>query len=212
MLIDGDIRIFDSTIILEYIEDKWPEPALLPAARSDPAGRARARMIEDVCDTHYEAINWGLGEVNSFARAEGEAAEKLRAQAKYQISQVHSWLTAQLGEADFFGGERFGWADLTVAAMVNRSTTYGIWPEEGGPLAKWFARVSELPPVAVTLQECNDALKSAPPFPELLKKGLMRRQYRDHRLEWMIKSGGLDIVLAGLANKNIRFQWPDALE
>ena len=29
-LIDGDARIFDSTIILEYIEDKWPTPALLP--------------------------------------------------------------------------------------------------------------------------------------------------------------------------------------
>ena len=29
-LIDGEVSIFDSTIIVEYIEDKWPEPALLP--------------------------------------------------------------------------------------------------------------------------------------------------------------------------------------
>ena len=26
-LVDGDIKIFDSTIILEYIEDKWAEPS-----------------------------------------------------------------------------------------------------------------------------------------------------------------------------------------
>jgi glutathione S-transferase len=47
--------IFDSTIILEYIQDRWPEPSLLP---SSPGARATARMIEEVCDTQYEAINW----------------------------------------------------------------------------------------------------------------------------------------------------------
>jgi hypothetical protein len=36
----------------------------------------------------------------------------------------------------------------------------------------------------------------------------MRREYRDHRLEWMMKSGGVQIVLDGLANNNIRFTWP----
>ena len=46
-LIDGDVAIFDSTIMLEYLEDKWPKPALLPHS---PADRARVRMIEDVMD------------------------------------------------------------------------------------------------------------------------------------------------------------------
>jgi glutathione S-transferase len=55
VLLHGDITIFDSTIILEYLEDVWPEPALLPKA---PGERATARMIEDVCDTSYEAVNW----------------------------------------------------------------------------------------------------------------------------------------------------------
>src|SRR6185503_9373866 len=67
-LIDGDARIFDSTIILEYLEDKVPSPPLLPR---DPAARARARMIEDVCDTLYEAVNWGLSEIRWFKRADG---------------------------------------------------------------------------------------------------------------------------------------------
>src|SRR5215212_10903245 len=55
-LVDGDVRVFDSTIILEYLEDKWPTPALLP---SSPIERARARMLEEICDTQYEAVNWG---------------------------------------------------------------------------------------------------------------------------------------------------------
>src|SRR6266481_1458297 len=56
-LIDGDLAIIDSTIILEYIEDKWPSPRLLP---QDPAARADARTIEDVMDTQFEAIIWGM--------------------------------------------------------------------------------------------------------------------------------------------------------
>jgi glutathione S-transferase len=47
LLVDGGVCIFDSTIILEYLEDKVPTPRLLPPGA---AGRARARMI-DHCAT-----------------------------------------------------------------------------------------------------------------------------------------------------------------
>ena len=33
---------------------------------------------------------------------------------------------------------------------------------------------------------------------EIVRQGLMKREYRDHRLEWMIRSGGLQVVLDGL--------------
>jgi len=44
--------------------------------------------------------------------------------------------------------------------------------------------------------------------PQRLAAGGFRREYRDHRLEWMMKSGGVQIVLDGLAENNIRFTWP----
>ena len=43
VLIDGDLELFDSTQIFEYLEDRWPSPALWPQA---PAERARARLLE----------------------------------------------------------------------------------------------------------------------------------------------------------------------
>lgn len=43
---------------------------------------------------------------------------------------------------------------------------------------------------------------------ERLMSGGRRREYRDHRLEWMVKSGGIEVVLAGLRDDNIRFSWP----
>jgi glutathione S-transferase/RNA polymerase-associated protein len=52
-LIDGEVRIFDSTIILEYIEDNWPTPPLLPHGAAE---RARVRMIEEVMDTQSTNI------------------------------------------------------------------------------------------------------------------------------------------------------------
>ena len=111
-LIDGGARIFDSTIILEYLEDKYPTPHLLPA---DPLMRAEARMIEEVCDTLYEAINWGLGEIRWFKRAEGAKAEEMTAVAARQTAELQIWLTGKLGGRDFFNGDSFGWADLSVA-------------------------------------------------------------------------------------------------
>lgn len=96
-LIDGEAQVFDSTIIMEYLEDKYPEPALLPA---DPEARAEARMIEDLCDTVYEAINWGLGEVRFFRRADGARAEEMRANAARQTAELLDWLTEKLGGPD----------------------------------------------------------------------------------------------------------------
>ena len=40
---------------------------------------------------------------------------------------------------------------------------------------------------------------------EAVAQGLFKREYRDHRLEWMIKSGGVQVVIDGLAANNIRF-------
>ena len=211
VLVDGELEIFDSTIILEYIEDKWPEPALLPA-RSNPAARAKARMIEELCDTQYEGLNWGLSEMSWFKRAEGELAEKLKAQAAHQTKQLQAWLAERLGDKDWFGGETFGWADVCVAPLVSRSVIYGLGPEAGSPLAGWYARLCQRPSVAVTFEECDVGLKATAGFGDVLKKGLLKREYRDHRLEWMIKSGGVGVVLDGLKNKNIRFSWPDPLE
>ena len=204
-LIDGAARIFDSTIILEYLEDKYPSPPLLPR---DPAARAEARMIEDLCDTLYEAVNWGLSEIRWFKRAEGEQAEKMKATAARQTAQLQAWLADKLGDRPWFNGESFGWADLSVAPYLNRSFFYGLGTPAGSSLAKWRERLIERPSVAATFKEFEAAAAGMASAAERLASGQIRREYRDHRLEWMMKSGGQQVVLDGLARNNIRFTWP----
>ena len=43
-----------------------------------PVDRANARTIEEVMDTLFEPINWGMGEIRWFKRAEGERARTHR--------------------------------------------------------------------------------------------------------------------------------------
>jgi glutathione S-transferase len=207
VLVDGETRIFDSTIIMEYIEERWPDPPLLPRS---PEARAAARITEEVCDTQYEAINWGFGEVLWFRRATGALADTLRTQAARQTAMLQDWLAARLGEAAWFGGATFGWADAAVAPMVNRSVHYGMGPPPASPLACWHQRVRERPSVAVTFAEFDAAGSRMAAAAEFYTTGGRRREYRDHRLEWMVKSGGIEVVLAGLRDDNIRFSWPSA--
>ncbi|HEY8614626.1 glutathione S-transferase family protein [Phenylobacterium sp.] len=203
-LVEGEVRVFDSTIILEYLEDAHPEPPLRPAS---PAERARVRMLEEVMDTHFEAINWGLSELRWFRRAEGEQARALEAAARRQTEGFYAWLERQLAGRDWFNGDAFGWGDLSVAPYLNGSVGHGHPPPEGSRLAAWLARVNARPSVADTVAEAAASSRAAamPNVAELVEKGLFRREYRDHRLEWMIKSGGLDVVLRGLERDNIRF-------
>lgn len=202
VLIDGDLAVFDSTIILEYIEDKWTDTPLRPAA---PADRARMRLIEEVCDTHYEAINWGLGEITWFRRGEGAVADALRDKAADQTEMMQAWLTRQLGGRDWFNGAGFGWGDLSVVPYVAGSMGFGNGPSEGSALGKWFARARARDSVATTLRESSASTAAMETVADVVKAGLFKREYRDHRLEWMIRSGGIDVVVDGLAKKNIRF-------
>jgi RNA polymerase-associated protein len=206
VLVDGETRIFESTIIMEYIEDRWPDPPLLPRS---PEARADARMIEDVCDTQYEAVNWGFCEVLWFRRATGELAETLRAEAARQTVVLQDWLTGRLGRGPWFGGETFGYADAAVAPMVSRSVHYDMGPPPGSPLAKWHERLRERPSVALTFAEFEASAARMGDTVAAFATGTKLREYRDHRLEWMVKSGGIDVVLAGLRDGNIRFPWPN---
>jgi glutathione S-transferase len=42
-------------------------------------------------------------------------------------------------------------------------------------------------------------------LPAMLESGAFKRQYRDHRLEWMMRSGGVEVVLDGLKKGTLRF-------
>ena len=146
-----------------------------------------------------------------FRRATGDLAAQLRAQAAQQTAVLQGWLSERLGAATWFGGAGFGWADAAAAPMVNRSVHYGLGPAPGSPLARWHARVSARPAVAATFAEFDAAAARMVDAADLDTSGGRRREDRDHRLDGMIRSGGIAVVLAGLRDDTIRFSWPSPL-
>ena len=57
VLVDGELAVYDSTLIFEYLEDRYPEPPLYPR---DVAGRARCRQLEAAADEILFPHVWTL--------------------------------------------------------------------------------------------------------------------------------------------------------
>ena len=201
VLLHQDQRLFESPVILAYIEETWPSPALLPTTASE---RAQVRLLENVMDTQFEANTWGLGEVLIFGRANGPLATKLTDYARTQIQAWFTWLDKLLGHKHWFNGAAFGYADLCVAPHVNAASRFDIRPNTKSPLGEWLVRTNERPNVAQTQTEAVAAELDPALMQAALAAGF-QREYRDHRLEWMVQAGGLEVVADGLTANNIRF-------
>ena len=202
---DDGTALFDSTVILEYFEDRWPDRSVLPAS---PAERARVRMLEELCDTELEAVNWGLMEIRFFRRAEGAEADAILATATQQLHRLWTRLDRELDGRAWMNGDRFGRGDAAVYPHITGSAFFGSpLGGEFSRLTKWAARCAEVPAVKADAEQLASWIRdnmsgSANPL-----QGMpVVRQYRDHRLEWMMKSGGAAIVARGLAAGTIRFQ------
>lgn len=201
-LVDGKTQIFDSSIIVQYLEDAYPEVALFPQS---PAERAQSRMIEEVCDTFYDAVNWGILEVRFFERASGSLLKNIEENAARQLDSLYQWLENLLDGKQWLSGEQFGLADISVVPHVFSSVQHGFSVTAYPALSAWFDKVSQRESVVACVQSAKAAEEGYKIFPQLVRDGLFARQYRDARLDWMMRSGGKSIVLEGLEKGNLRF-------
>ena len=204
-LVDGDLRCFDSTIIVDYIDEKWPSRPMLPAR---PEDRARAREVEEIADTILDAINWGMMEIRFFKRAQGAKADEMMARAGVQLATVWDRLERDLEGRPWLSGESFGRADAAVVVSVVASGLFGFpLLDRHARLRDWMARCLEVE--GVKRDQADLAVFMGSDGARGMRKATIKRQYRDHRLEWMLKSGGLDIVLRGLDEDTVHFvAWP----
>jgi len=195
VLVCDDMAVFDSTIILEFIEDSWPERPLLP---QDAALRANARMVEDVCDTTYDAINWSV--MVAAERADSGSAQTINRKAASQVNEINGWLDSRLDSDGWFGGLGTLWTDICVYPFVNAAASQGNKPKPGSKLEAWLHRMrgrasasrvrNDIRVYLEGLRERTSTTSS--------KSGVRQRTFRDHRLEWMMVNGGKEIVLDGV--------------
>jgi len=201
-LVDGPVRLADSTVILEYLDERYPKPALAPES---PAERARVRMLEEMMDTEYEAVNWGIMEIKVFERASGELADRLLTRASLQLQRLWNRLERELERRGFMNGAGFGRGDAAVHPHIAISQGLGYPLSDLHPrLLDWEQRVAGRSSVKRVVNEAAGFLRDLH-VPGDSPGGRIVRQYRDHRLEWMLKTGGSRIVADGMAAGTIRF-------
>lgn len=88
-LVDGDVRVIESEVICEYLEDTRPVPAMLPP---DAAGRARSRIVSRAVDLYVLPPLQGLvGQMNPATR-DGGVAEKHMAELTRGLSGLDTFL------------------------------------------------------------------------------------------------------------------------
>jgi glutathione S-transferase/RNA polymerase-associated protein len=93
---------------------------------------------------------------------------------------------------------------MCVVPFVNGAARFDLHPRAGTALATWLRRVNEIDAVRLTQAAATEAELDPLTMQAALTSGF-KREYRDHRLEWMIRAGGIDVVAQGLSNNNIRF-------
>lgn len=164
VLVDGDLSLYDSTLILEYLEDAYPEPALYPKA---PAERARCRLFDLFADEVMLAPLRFLMHRTEPRPDDMERwnAKELKArEAEPVLAGQFAELDRQLQGRDHLCGA-FSAADIAVFMPV-------FWTRRlGGPslrghdaLAAWYARLGKRPAFAKVIAEilAADAELSAP--------------------------------------------------
>jgi glutathione S-transferase len=146
VLVDGDTVVYDSTLILEYLEDAYPEPSLRPG---DPASRAACRQWEAWGDEILFGEVWKLidGAFYPIYPEGGEAAAAELASARRAIAGLQRDLDKALVGREYLCGE-YTFADIGCFVMVSSAATLGAPPApELQSLAAWLARTGARPAV-----------------------------------------------------------------
>ena len=133
VLVERDLILYESNIINEYIDERFPHPQLMPA---DPVQRARARLL--LLDFEREVFV----HVDTLERQEAKKIEKARATVRDRLSQ----LAPVVAKSKYMIGEEFSMIDVTLAPLLWRLDHYGIdLPKTAAPVLKYAERIFARP-------------------------------------------------------------------
>jgi len=152
VFVHGEVEIFDSTQIFEYLEDLVPDPALWPAT---PAARALARGLEHQSDEVYfphviRLMSLQQDLMGEAARTAIDAANRFHAEMDRRLAS-NEWLAGSFSFADiaFYMAALFG---ERQGAPLGDSTPH---------LLAWRDRMSRRPPVRTVVRAMAAWLSAA---------------------------------------------------
>ncbi len=136
VLIDGDVEIYDSTQIFEYLEHAFPQPPLWPPT---PAARARARQLELASDEVFFAPVIRLMGM----RANPDPVDRPEwIQARESIETWYAKMEILLGDREWLAGE-YSYADIAFFMAQFFAARHTVPMTAGMPrLLAWRRRMA----------------------------------------------------------------------
>ena len=147
VLVERELILYESNIINEYVDDRFPHPQLMPA---DPVMRARARLFlyrfEQELFCHIDALENGTPKV----------AEKARAALRDNLTVISPVFAKQ----KFMLGDDFSMLDVAISPLLWRLEHYGVnLPKQAAPLLKFAERLFSRTPFIDALTASEKAMR-----------------------------------------------------
>ena len=138
ILVERDLILYESNIINEYIDERFPHPQLMPG---DPVDRARVRLFlfnfEKELFAHVNTLEQTTGK-----KGHDKEQEKARTHIRDRLTQ----LAPVFLKNKYMLGENFSMLDVAIAPLLWRLDYYGIeLSKNAAPLLKYAERIFSRP-------------------------------------------------------------------
>ncbi len=198
VLVDGDVVVADSSDIVSYLEDRFPEPAVLPAG---PELRAKARRWQRVADTTFDSIVHDISIwIWPTHRRSDPPPEGLLDAGRRELHELLSELERSI-DASGFVCDRLSIADFSLFPHISSLKPLNVLLDETAhaKLLRWNRQMRTETAVREDLEYVK---RSA-----IEKFGSGRSPYegekivwRGDRIEWLLAHGYRDWFFAELAS------------
>ena len=149
VLVERDLILYESNIINEYLDERFPHPQLMPA---DPVMRGRGRLVlfrlEKELFVHVTTLE------NQAATA------KEQAKAREAIAQGLTMIAPAYAKNKYVLGDDFSMIDVALAPLLWRLEHYDIkLGKSAAPLLKSAERIFQRPAFAEALTPAEKAMR-----------------------------------------------------
>lgn len=154
-LIDRDLVLYDSRVIMEYLDERFPHPPLMPV---DPVSRARARLALYQIEHDWYDVARKIDAPGTHKDGASKDIGQLRRVLRDNV----------LGSADlfkvkpFFLSDEFSMVDATIAPILWRLPRYEIdLPPQAQPILKYASNIFSRPAFRTSLSESEREMRLA---------------------------------------------------
>jgi len=146
VLTDDSTVLYESLIINEYLEEKYPNPPLMP---KDPAKKAKARILVDYGMAHFDSAYQKLR--MELMKEAKEQSQPIIDGAKADLKKLLQRFEEELGNQEYLLGE-FSLVDADLLPRFTRLEGFKVLPDASLPrLGKYLERVKARPSVKAIL-------------------------------------------------------------